>query len=52
MARNKRKTPHKSSGGKWSKSVADLLQDQGKFVANENLSVNHPKIKTPNVFKK
>lgn len=42
----------KRSNGKWSKSVAEYMQEQGKFIANENLSKRHIKIKHPELFKK
>lgn len=51
MTRKNKKHFKVKSGGKWSKSVADYIQEQGMLVANQDLSPKHPKIKNPHLFK-
>lgn len=48
----KRGSGHRRVSGKWSKSVAQLMEDQGKFIPNEKLSKDHVKMKKPHLFKK
>jgi len=45
----RKKNRHRSA--KWSKSVAEYLEEQGKLIPNDKLDKRHPKIKNPDKFK-
>ncbi len=36
----------------WQVSVAEIMEDMGKFIPNEKLDPKHPKIKNPHLAKK